>query len=253
MQITYVKHSGTDLDVVNAARVSFKKKSTWKPYDGENSNEFRLEERDSKLIYYLARNKHFSPFNHCFATFHVKAPIYVSRQLQKHEYMPWNEASRRYVDDNPEFYVPQYWRKKAEDKKQGSGDNMELTLFRTNCINNISSGATTTYRELIKDGVAPEMARSILPQSMMTEWIWSASLGAFSKMCNLRCTFNTQEETRIVADSISTILEGLFPVSWNALMSREVKARQAIAELEKREKKEAELKEFWLDGKEHND
>jgi thymidylate synthase (FAD) len=245
MQVTYIKHSGSDLDVVNAARVSFKKKSTWKLYDGENSNEFRLKDKDSKLVYYLARNKHFSPFNHCFASFHVKAPIYVARQLQKHEYMPWNEASRRYVDEDPEFYEPQYWRKKAEDKKQGSGGNMELSLFRKNCIRNISSGATTTYRELIKDGVAPEMARSILPQNMMTEWLWSATLGAFAKMCNLRCTSDTQEETRMVADSISTILGGLYPTSWNALMSPEVKARHALAELKKREKKQEELNKFW--------
>ena len=250
IQATYKNHMGTDLDVVNAARVSFNKKSKWKEYDGENSNEFMLEKRDTKLIYYLARHKHLSPFGHCFASFHVKAPIFVARQLVKHKFLRWNEISRRYVDSEPEFYIPTYWRKKAEDKKQGSSGNMELTLFRTNCVNNISNSSKTTYREMIEDGVAPEMARMILPQTLMTEWIWSGSLDAFAAMCNLRCTFDTQDETRIIADTVSIILEGLFPVSWNALMSREVRARQAIAELEKREKKQVELKEFWLDGKE---
>ena len=203
MQATYKNHMGTDLDVVNAARVSFKNESKWREYDGHNSDEFKLEERDAKLIYYLARHKHLSPFNH--------------------------------------------WRKKAIDKKQGSGGNMELSLFRKNCINNISSSALTTYKELIKDGVAPEMARTILPQNMLTEWIWSGTLGAFAKMCNLRCTYDTQAETRFIADSISTILGGLFPVSWNALMAPEVKAIQAIKELEKREKKLAEMNKFWRD------
>lgn len=247
MQATYRNHMGTDLDVVNAARVSFKKESTWRKYDGDSPAEFRLEEKDIKLIYYLARHKHLSPFNHCFASFHVEAPIYVARQLQKHEYMPWNEASRRYVDSDPEFYIPHYWRKKAIDKKQGSGGNMELSLFRKNCINNISSSALTTYRELIVDGVAPEMARTILPQNTLTEWIWSGTLGAFSKMCNLRCTFDTQEETRMIADSISIILGGLFPKSWSALMSTEVKARHAVTELEKREKNHKETNQFWRD------
>ena len=247
MQATYKNHMGTDLDVVNAARVSFKNESKWREYDGHNSDEFKLEERDAKLIYYLARHKHLSPFNHCFASFHIEAPIYVARQLQKHEYMPWNEASRRYVDSDPEFYLPHYWRKKAVDKKQGSGENMELSLFRKNCINNISSSALTTYKELIKEGVAPEMARTILPQNMLTEWIWSGTLGAFAKMCNLRCTYDTQAETRFIADSISTILGGLFTVSWNALMAPEVKAIQAIKELEKREKKLAEMNKFWRD------
>jgi thymidylate synthase ThyX len=122
---------------------------------------------------------------------------------------------------------------------------MELSLFRKNCINNISSSSKTTYRELIEDGVAPEMARTILPQNMMTEWYWSGSLDAFSNMCNLRCTFDTQGETRTIADMISVILEGLFPVSWTVLMSTEVKAREAIKRLEIRERKQQELREFW--------
>ena len=246
MQATYVDHMGTDLSVVNAARVSFNKKSTWKEYDG-GSKECQLEKRDISLINFLAKYKHMSPFGHCSASFHVKAPVFVARQLVKHKFLRWNEISRRYVDDEPEFYLPQYWRKKSENKKQGSSGNMELSLFRKNCINNISSSSKTTYREMIEDGVAPEMARMILPQTLMTEWYWSGSLDAFSNMCNLRCTNDTQSETRTVADVISTILEGLFPISWQALTEPSIKAAKAIEEYEKKRQQDLALKQFFID------
>ena len=119
IEVTYIDHMGSDLSVVNAARVSFGKKSDWmmRVHNGEAKV---LQHKDSKLIRFLAKHKHKSPFNHAFATFHVKAPIFVARQLQKHEYMPWNEISRRYVDDPPDFFKPDYWRGRAENVKQGS-------------------------------------------------------------------------------------------------------------------------------------
>ena len=125
IEVTYIDHMGSDLSVVNAARVSFGKKSNWMPrvHTGEK---LVLEHKDVKLISYLARHHHKSPFNHCFATFHVKAPIFVARQLQKHEYMPWNEISRRYVDSEPEFYQPKVWRGRSSDKKQGSEGVVEM-------------------------------------------------------------------------------------------------------------------------------
>jgi thymidylate synthase (FAD) len=201
---------GDDLSVVNSARVSFGKKSDYMPrvHMGESKV---LQHKDEKLIKYLAKHQHKSPFNHAFATFHVKAPIFVARQLQKHEYMPWNEISRRYVDNEPEFYEPEYWRGRSEDKKQGSEGVVDIKTKPTNQY------ALETYRNLLADGIAPEQARMVLPQSMYTEWYWSGSLYAFAKMCNLRLSADTQKETREIAQQISTEMNRLFPISWEAL------------------------------------
>ena len=205
---------GDDLSVVNAARVSFGKKSN-KMITCHVLGTEELNPKDAKLISYLARHNHKSPFNHAFATFHVKAPVFVARQLQKHEYMPWNEISRRYVDDEPEFYTPTNWRGRSEDKKQGSSGE----IFTDVSPNYAYTAARETYRNLLMDGVAPEQARMVLPQSMMTEWYWSGSLYAFAKMCSLRLKPDTQAETRYVAQEISEYMEELFPDSWAALMA----------------------------------
>jgi thymidylate synthase (FAD) len=210
IRATYIEHMGSDLTVANAARVSFGKKSEmeddpWGPPV--------LKAKDGKLIRYLAKHNHKSPFNHAFATFHVKAPIFVARQLVKHEYMPWNEISRRYVDDEPEFYEPVVWRGRSTDKKQGSEGVVNITLDQEVQWNRQLS----TYKSLLSEGVAPEQARMVLPQSTMTEWYWSGSLDAFADMCNLRCKPDTQAETQEVAWAISLKMEDLFPVSWVAL------------------------------------
>ena len=199
MQVEYIDHMGDDLSVVNAARVSF----------GKYKDLF--DSSDAKLIFYLAKHNHKSPFNHAFATFHVKAPIFVARQLQKHEYMPWNEISRRYVDSEPEFYEPDVWRGRSADKKQGSEGVVDLKTKPTNQY------SLETYHNLLADGVAPEQARMVLPQSMYTEWYWSGTLYSFAKMCNLRLSADTQKETREVAQQISTEMNRLFPISWEAL------------------------------------
>ena len=174
---TYIDHMGSDLSVVNSARVSFGAKSTWECHDSQN---IRLSERDTKLIHYLAKHKHISPFGHAFASFHVKAPVFVARQLVKHSYLRWNEVSRRYVDDEPEFYMPDVWRGRAEDKKQGSDGVVDA--IRPSFIRNMMESSQEDYQYLIDKGVCPEQARMILPQSMMTEWYWSGSLDAFSDM-----------------------------------------------------------------------
>ena len=202
---TLVDHMGSDLSTVNAARVSF----------GKSHAEFDPV-RDTKLIKYLAKHRHTSPFGHAFASFHVKAPVFVARQLVKHKFLRWNEISRRYVDSEPELYEPA-WRSRSADKKQGSGGPMEISqdsemLFHATCRN-----ALTTYDRMIKEGLSPEQARSILPQNMMTEWYWSGSLDAFADMCNLRCKPDTQYESQLVANQISETMAGLFPVSWEAL------------------------------------
>jgi thymidylate synthase (FAD) len=212
IKVTYVDHMGSDLSVVNAARVSFGKKSDWLPrvHNGEKKV---LSTKDCRLIAYLAKHNHKSPFNHAFATFHVKAPVFVARQLVKHEYMPWNEISRRYVDVEPEFYTPPNWRGRSEDKKQGSSGE----IFTDVSPNYAYTAARETYRNLLMDGVAPEQARMVLPQSMMTEWYWSGTVFSFAKMCSLRCKDDTQAETRVVADAIDEEMENLYPISWEAL------------------------------------
>jgi thymidylate synthase (FAD) len=211
IKATYINHMGNDLTVANAARVSFGKTSEmeddpWGPP--------KLKAKDDKLIRYLAKHKHISPFGHCFVSFHVKAPIFVARQLVKHKFLRWNEISRRYVDDEPEFYVPEVWRGRAEDVKQGSAGEVTLPYLVPHEFN---KSALYEYETLLEAGVAPEQARMVLPQSTMTEWYWSGSLDAFSDMCNLRCKADTQAETREVAQQIDRKMIELFPVSWDAL------------------------------------
>ena len=212
IEVTYKGHMGNDLTVVNAARVSFGKESEW-DYEESDAYSFKqhIKAKDERLIRYLAKHKHISPFGHCFASFHIKAPVFVARQLVKHKFLRWNEISRRYVDSEPEFYVPDVWRRRSEDKKQGS----EGVVKYEGPLGNYNQ--LDIYKELLRVGVCPEQARMVLPQSMMTEWYWSGSLDAFADMCNLRCKPDTQAETRFVADAISEEMEKLFPVSWEAL------------------------------------
>jgi thymidylate synthase (FAD) len=210
IRATYIEHMGSDLTVANAARVSFGKTSEmeddpWGPP--------KLKTKDDKLIRYLAKHKHISPFGHCFASFHVKAPIFVARQLVKHKFLRWNEISRRYVDDEPEFYEPSVWRGRSADKKQGSEGVVNIVLDQEVQWHR----QLATYKNLLSEGVAPEQARMVLPQSTMTEWYWSGSLDAFADMCNLRCKPDTQAETRQVARQIDHKMIELFPVSWDAL------------------------------------
>ena len=210
IKATYINHMGNDLTVANAARVSFGKTSEmeddpWGPP--------KLKAKDDKLIRYLAKHKHISPFGHCFASFHVKAPIFVARQLVKHKFLRWNEISRRYIDDEPVFYVPDTWRGRSADKKQGSDGVSHPPLWLDSTMNQVLD----LYDQMIHDGVAPEQARMVLPQSTMTEWYWSGSLDAFADMCRLRCASDTQYETRVVADNINEKMATLFPVSWDAL------------------------------------
>ena len=220
IKVTYIDHMGSDLSVVNAARVSFGKNS--KPLNHESLGDDPtmipfLPETDTKLINYLARHHHKSPFNHCFAKFHIKSPIFVARQLQKHEYMPWNEISRRYVDSEPEFYRPTTWRGRSKDKKQGSDGVVDISYKSISALAKHEIWCIKTYTQLLDDGVAPEQARMVLPQSMITEWYWSGSLYAFAKMCGLRLKPDAQYETRLVAEQIEDKMTELFPESWTAL------------------------------------
>ena len=212
IEVTFKASMGNDLTVCNAARVSFGKETEW-DYEESDAYSFKqhLKKKDEKLIQYLANHKHISPFGHCFASFHIKAPVFVARQLVKHKFLRWNEISRRYVDSEPQFYVPTTYRGRSLDKKQGSAGKVTVS---DNGFNEI---AMTEYEYLLDLGVCPEQARMVLPQSMMTEWYWSGSLDAFADMCKLRCAPDTQAETAEVAWEIDRSMAKLFPVSWKAL------------------------------------
>lgn len=211
--VEYMDHMGSDLTVVNAARVSFDKEH--EEFDHRT---------DRGLIKYLATHNHWSPFAHCSVTFRVKAPIFVARQLVKHTVgFSWNEVSRRYVDNEPEFYFPQEWRARAENVKQGSSDTSVLFLSdpaRVSC-----SQALSTYNYMLKTGVCPEQARMVLPQNTQTEWIWTGTLYAWARMCQLRLDSHTQKETREVAQHVSENIANLFPTSWEFLMNNPEKEK----------------------------
>ena len=202
MKVRLIDHMGSDLSVVNAARVSFAKEH--KEFDNV---------ADTKLINYLAKHNHWSPFGHGSMQFAISAPVFVARQLVKHQVgLVWNEVSRRYVDNEPEFYTPTEWRKSAENKKQGSSDEtVEYSVLPAYTF------AKQCYENMLKMDIAPEMARMVLPQSMMTEWYWSGTLYAFARVCNLRCKPDAQKETRDVGWGIDKHARELFPASWKAL------------------------------------
>ena len=216
MKVDFIDQMGSDLSVVNAARVSFAKESVLEWVEKENLStmyEQTLSDKDKKLVGYLAKHDHWSPFAHASLQFRIKAPIFVARQLVKHQVgLVWNEVSRRYVDDEPEFYTPTEWRLKAEDKKQGSTD--ETIEYN---IQGAIEFVTQTYNNLLNANIAPEMARMILPQNLYTEWYWSGTLMAFARVCNLRCKPDTQLETQQIAQQIDLIAKKKFPVSWGAL------------------------------------
>ena len=199
-------HMGDDLTVVNAARVSYAKHSA------------EMTRNDRKLIRYLAKHEHWSPFSHCFVQFRVKAPIFVARQLAKHQVgLSWNEVSRRYVDDEPEWFWPEYWRGRPTNSKQGSSGMIADQKAATSEIEMAHVSAYSHYLHLLEFGVAPEQARMVLPQTLMTEWYWSGSLAAFARVVNQRLWKDAQAETADVAAKIDSYCAELFPCSWAAL------------------------------------
>ena len=245
--VTLIDHMGDDLSVVNAARVSFGKRIEYDDESEYDDVEYEgwcgqipiLRDGDVKLIKYLAKHNHWSPFGHTSLQFHIKAPVFVARQLVKHQVgLVWNEISRRYVSDEPEFYTPEVWRASAENKKQGSSDEeIDINPFisdvwvgvgsitlpsdrRKQMVDNyqqVLKSAKWTYEHLLRLGVCPEQARMVLPQSMMTEWYWSGTLYAFANICNLRCKPEVQLETQMIANQIDEQTRKMFPVSWEAL------------------------------------
>ena len=204
--VRYIDHMGSDLMVVNAARVSFKKES------------LSLDEKDKKLIQYLTKHKHWTPFAHPQICLHIKAPISIRTQLFKHKVgFVENEVSRRYVKDTPEVYNPKWRSAPTTGAKQGSSNFMNDTMYMDKDYSKSVEEALDAYEILLKDGVAPEQARFVLPQGTYTEWWWTGSLAAYARVYALRSDSYAQWEVREYASTIGNIISPLFPESWNAL------------------------------------
>ena len=211
MKVQMVDLMGGDRTVANSARVSF-------------ANEVeQFGPRDKKLVDYLAKHDHWTPFAHVQAQFRISAPLFVARQLVKHQVgMVWNEVSRRYVDFLPEYHTPKLWRKRADNKKQGSSDVVfvgdEHTRFQQK-YSDLITQAEAVYDNMIASGVAPEQARMLLPQSTMTEWIWTGSLVAFARVVKLRSSDDAQFECREIAKMIDDEFKKgpQLKYSWSAL------------------------------------
>ena len=232
MKVEYVDHSGSDILVVNAARASFGKESSWDivEYYGEDEHgEFIdkvkvLSPKDIRLINYLAEHKHVLPFRHPHLTLRCKAPLFVARQLMKHQVgFSWSEESRRYIKTEPEFYWPDEWRKAAENVKQGSSDDIvDLSYATRMALDDYKTDAAYLYEKLLEDGVAPEQARTVLPVSMETTWVWTGSLLAWVSMLKQRLDSHTQKETRDFAQMVAPVVAHYYPHSYEALMKNEL-------------------------------
>lgn len=209
MKVELVDKMGSDLTVVNSARVSF------------NKHHEEFKDTDERLIKYLATHGHWTPFGHPQLQFRISAPIFVARQLGKHQVgLVWNEVSRRYVDYSPElFEVPENkWRGKPANAKQGSTGYVSLPPSLAMNVEMYNGWALDLYNKLLNEGVAPEQARMVLPLSSYTEWYWTGSLMAFARVCKLRLAPDAQEETQEVARQIAKECAILFPLSWQYLV-----------------------------------
>jgi thymidylate synthase (FAD) len=208
--VTLVDFMGSDHSVVDAARVSFSKEAS-----------AYTSEQNQKLISFLAREGHWSPFAHTSLSFRIEAPIFVARQLGKHQVgLSWNEVSRRYVTIQPKAWSPKFLRKVAANVKQGSSDEAvdnERSLVDFNYAVGV---ALRTYESLLRDGVCPEQARAVLPQGMFTEWMWTGSLYAFHRVYTQRSSPHAQRETKEVVKHIGQACAIYFPHSWLALTTQ---------------------------------
>lgn len=220
MKVELLDYMGDDLAVVNAARVSFDKESTWEWENWDGDCVAILSEKDEKLVSYLAKHNHWTPMAHTAIKFRITMPIYVARQLAKHQVGGVvNEVSRRYVSDPPVVAIATEWRKAAENVKQGSSSELVcMDAPMSEQILKVMVSCLTLYEDLLLEGVCPEQARMVLPLCSETTWIWTGSLVFFARVCKLRLDPHAQKETRDVAEEISKNMAELFPVSWKALM-----------------------------------
>ena len=232
MRAEYIDHLGTDLTVVNSARVSFDKESEWERTVYKNADKDgnvesvtysdTLSDRDYKLVRYLAKHNHWTPFSHCMVTMRETVPIFVARQRFKHMVgFAYNEVSRRYVDDEPEFFTPEKWRKRPDGSvKQGSGEffsDKDQDLISKEYRNYLEFFCEDIYKWMLDTGVAPEQARMVLPQSMYTSYYVTGSLAAWARAYKQRIDAHAQKEIQDLAKEWDKIIKPLFPVSWAAL------------------------------------
>ena len=210
MRVELIDSAGGDLSVVNAARVSFNKATG------------TMEGKDERLIHYLARHRHDTPFRHNFIQLRCSVPLFLARQLMKHQAgLTWNEVSRRYVDNIPDFHYPDRWRKRPEDGiKQGSGSGHPFSPRWSRFYEDHIEQCCDMYRDMIRDGIAPEMARMVLPQSMMVNFIWTGNLLAFFHVYKLRSGEGAQQEAVTFAGMLKEVIEPEFSISWKALEAR---------------------------------
>lgn len=218
ISVEYVDHLGDDLRVANVARTSFNR---WKE---------ELDDKDVKLINYLSAHSHYSPFRHVQVSLRCKAPVFLARQLGKHQTgLSWNEVSRRYVDVGIEFYSPDSWRSRPSDGiKQGSGrvfTDKDADFLMWEQYNIAMDTAKDCYEMLLKMNVAPEMARMVLPQAMQVEWVWTGSLQAFYHVYNLRSGEGAQKEAVDFAQLVENVVQPIFPHCWSALKGEQDEAR----------------------------
>lgn len=209
ISVTYMDHLGTDLTIVNAARVTM----------GVSHEE--LNEKDTRLLRFLARENHRTPFRHAQVSFRCSAPIAIARQLGKHQVgFSWNEMSRRYKDGAVECFIPETIFKRPDNLHSGSGVAFEAPL--SEALRKVFAGAyhdaVTLYESLLDDGVAPEQARFVLPQGMVTEWVWTGSLYGWAELCRQRLSSHAQYEVRLFAQQIAAEMKRLYPIAWEALM-----------------------------------
>lgn len=231
MKAELIDVMGDDLRVVNAARVSFDKESDWEEYSEDIINPISgyvvdiktsidLSEKDQKLLNYLAKHGHWTPFSHVMITMREEVPIFVARQRFKHMVgFTYNEVSRRYVSDEPSFYVPMMWREAAENKKQGSGEDHPHTETFSRVYSELIESVTGIYNAMIDEGVAPEQARMILPQSMYTSYYVTGSLAAWARAYKLRIDAHAQKEIQDLAKQWGEIIGNITELkySWEAL------------------------------------
>lgn len=222
MNVELIDYMGSDLSVIDAARVSFDRKSEWDTIkDNDGTTKHVLNNKDARLIKYLAEHNHWTPFSHPQITLRVTAPLYIRSQLFKHKVGGTeNEVSRRYVKHTPVLDIPTQWRKAAANVKQGSSDELvKIDPSMQDQIDKWVQMTTLLYEDLLLMGICPEQARAVLPVCSETTWMWTGSLYFFARACRLRRDLHAQKEVRDVAERISSIMGEIFPESWNVLMS----------------------------------
>lgn len=210
MKVELIDSAGGDLSIVNSARVSFNKEVN------------EIGDGDDRLINYLAKHYHDTPFRHNFIQLRCCAPVFLARQLMKHQAgLTWNEESRRYIDYVPDFHMPREWRKRPEGGiKQGSGGRHRYNPKWQRVYQDHIEEAVDLYKWMLEDGLAPEQARMVLPQSMMVNFIWSGNLLAFYHVYKLRSGEGAQKEAQVFAELLKSAVEPAFPIGWKALEQR---------------------------------